>query len=315
MKTEKDILSLWTPLPGEYGEYFTIKDISVAGVQANRFILWQNGEIKFETRTSMQCGSYPRWANNGIFWNDNRLDLQSNNFFSLDIMKKEYFENRVIPNPAVKIYSGYKPVTFAWSVNSDFFIVSAEGADSNGNLHSKLLMLNRDGTLANILWEGSDLAPRAVCINSEYIIAGTRDILIFKTDGKPAGSLPGELLAQRIQFSENGKLVMIQDYESVILLEPGSWKIMGSIAGPWLNATLGPDGKMIYAIDFNGNLNVALITDSIETFRQVPVPDPMATIDAGNDYIVGSFAHGDPVRWVKKNELDNSIYNYSRSYI
>ena len=307
MKTEKDIRNIWTPLPGDTGEYFSIKESSVAGVQANRFIMWQNGEKKFEARTSLECGSYPMWTNSEIFWNDNRFDLENNNVYNLGIMKQDFFENPVMPDSCKKINSGYKPVTFAWSVETDFFLVSVEGFDSKGSSHSRLLLLSKNGTLKNVLWDGSDFAPKAICINSEYIIAGTRDTMIFKTDGKPAGVLPGDLVPQRIHISENGKLLLIQNYGSIILWETGSWETKGSIKGPWLNATMSPDGKMIYAIDFKGNLHAALVSDSIETMKPVPAPGPMATIDAGNEYIVGSFAHGDPVRWTVKGDLDDSI--------
>lgn len=307
MKTEQDIMNLWTPLPGEYGEYFSIYETAVAGVQADRFILWKNGEKTFEARTPVQCGSYPRWTCSGIFWNDNRLDPESNNVTNLGIMHKDFFENTVMPDPTVKVASGFKPVTFAWSVESDFFLASLEGFDSKGVSHSRLLLLAQDGSLKNILWDGRDFAPKAICINSEYIIAGTRDTMIFKTDGKPAGILPGDLISQRLHLSEDGKLLLIQNYQSIILWETGCWKRRGIIKGPWLNATLSPDGKMIYAIDFSGNLNAAIISDSVEAMKLVPSPGPMATIDAGKEYVVGSFALGDPVRWAMKTELDNSI--------
>jgi hypothetical protein len=311
MKTEQDILNLWSPLPGEYGEYFSIHESAVAGVQADRFILWKNGEKKFEARTPIECGSYPRWTSSGIFWNDNRLDPESNNVYNLGIMKKDFFENPVMPDPTLKVSSGYKPVTFAWSVNSDFFLISVEGFDTERISHSRLLLLDQDGSLKNILWDGKDFAPKAICINSEYIIAGTRDTMIFKTDGKRAGILPGDLISQRIHLSEDGKLLLIQNYLSITLWETGSWKRKGIIKGPWLNAALSPDGKMIYAIDFRGNLNAALVSDHSETIKPVPAPGPMTTIDAGKEYIVGSFAHGAPVRWARKMDLDNSIIKFS----
>jgi hypothetical protein len=307
MKTEQYIRNLWTPLPGDYGEFFSIHGKAVAGVQADRFILWKNGEKQFEALTSFECGSYPRWSDSMIFWNDNRLDLERNTVYNLGITKKDFFENPVVPDPMVNVNSGFKPVTFAWSVESDFFLVSVEGFDSKGISHSRLLLADQDGSLRNILWDGRDFAPKAICINSEYIIAGTRDTMIFKTDGKLTSVLPGDLVPQRIHLSENGKLLFIQNYESIELWETGSWERRGIIKGPWLNATMSPDGKMIYAIDFRGNLNAALVSDTTETMKPVPATDPMATIDTGNEYIVGSFAQGDPVRWALKEDFDSSI--------
>lgn len=307
MKTEQDIRNLWTPLPGEYGEYFTINGTVIASVQANRFIIWKDGKKKYEILSSTGCGSYPLTIGSMIYWNDNCMDIETGDMHSLKILTKDFFENTVIPDPAVKVNSGYKPVTFAWSPESDFFLVSVEGFDSKGISHSRLLLLDQDGSLKFILWDGIDFAPKAVCITTEYIIAGTRDTMIFETDGKLLGTLPGELVSQRINISENGKLLFIQTYESITLWETGCWKRKGIIKGPWLNAALSPDGTMIYAIDFKGNLNAALISDSIEIMKPVPTPGPMATIDAGKEYIVGSFARGDPVRWAPKQDMDSSI--------
>jgi len=307
MKTEQDIRNLWTPLPGDYGEFFSIHGNAVAGVQANRFIMWQDGEKKYEARSSFECGSYPRWTDSMIFWNDNRLDIMTGKVYNLDVMKKDFLENPDIPDLSAKIRTGYRPVTYAWSPHADFFILSVEGTDKNGLAHSRVLLLDNDGSLMKILWEGHDFAPIAACINSMYIIAGTREPMIFDNSGKLLMKLSGEMIPQRIHISDNESLILIQTYESITLWEPGTWIMKGSMKGPWLNAALGPDGKMIYVVDFEGKLSAAQVSDGINMMKKVPVPDPIATLDAGSEYIIASFAQGDPVRWAQKEALDSSI--------
>jgi hypothetical protein len=307
MRTEQDIMNLWTPLPGDYGEFFSIHGKAIAGVQANRFILWQEGEKKYEVRSSYECGSYPRWADSMIFWNDSRLDIVTGNVYSLDIMNKDFLENTDMPDPSGRIMRGYRPVTYAWSPNSDLFILSVEGTDKNGMAHSRVLLLDKDGSLLNNLWEGHDFAPVAACINSEYIIAGTREPRIFDKSGKLVIKLPGEMIPQRIHISDNGSVILIQTYESITLWESGTWIRKGYIKGPWLNAALDSDGKMIYVVDFEGKLNAARVSDSIDAMKKIPAPAPIATVDSGSEYIIASFAQGDPVRWALKEELDNLI--------
>lgn len=307
MKTEQDIRNLWTSLPGEYGEFFSIHENAVAGVQANRFILWQDGKKKYEARSSIECGSYPRWADSEIYWNDNRLDLESGNVYNLDIKRKDFLENPDMPDPSLKIGTGYRPVTFAWSPSADFFLLSVEGTDKNGMAHSRVLLLEKDGSLRNTLWEGHDFAPKAACINSEYIIAGTREPVIFNTSGKLLVKLPGEMIPQRIHISDNASILLIQTYKSIILWETGSWSRKRVIEGPWLNAALSQDGEMIYAVDFKGKLSAAPVSDTFDVLKEIPAPSPIATIDAGSEYIIASFAQGDPVRWAIKEDLDSSI--------
>jgi hypothetical protein len=306
MKTKEEILKLWSPLPGEYGEYFSINGSSVAGAQANKLIIWENGEKKVEARATMQCGSYPRWTESGIFWNDNFLNPESGRIYSMDVIKKDFFETPSMPDPTLKTSAGYKPVTFAWSPRADFFLISAEGFDRNGIHHSKLFLLDADGNLKLNLWDGRDFAPKSICVTSEYIITGTRDLMIFDTDGRILYILPGDLLSQRIHISEDEKILLLQTYKSVTILEIETWRKKGVLDGPCLNAALSPDGTLIYTIDFKGTLHAGLATDPRKMIA-VPAPGKMVTVDAGNEYAVGAFASGAPVRWILKKELDNYI--------
>lgn len=307
MIIEQSSPDLWSPLPGAYGEYFSIHGDDVAGVQANRIVVWQNGEIKYEGLSSTECGSYPIWNGSLIYWNDYWIDIETGHLHYIDIMKKGFFENLVIPDPTGKTNTGYRPITCAWSPDADFFIVSMEGFDKTGISHSRVILLDKKGTLRSILWEGNDFAPKAACINREYIILGTRDTTIFNLDGKLLNKLPGELIPQRIHFSENGATLFIQTYESIALWETGTWINIGLLKGPWLNATLSPDAGVIYAIDFGGNLSTAIVSDTIGPMKKIPVPAPLATIDAGTEYLVASFAHGDPVRRALKRDIMGSI--------
>lgn len=307
MKTEQDIQSLWTPLPGESGEFFSIHGSSVASVQANMFILYQDGKKKFEYRASTECGSYPVWLDSMIYWNENRLDLNTLKVQNLDKTKDDFLNNSDIPYPGGNGRTGNRPVTYAWSPLGDHFLMSEEGTDNNGKADSRLLLMKNDCSLLKILWEGSDFAPIAACISGGYIIAGTRQPMIFNSSGNLIVTLPGELIPKRIHISETGSTLFIQTYDSITLWETGTWIKKGIIKGPWLNAAMSHDGKMVYAIDFGGKLNIAAIQDEIGPMKKIVTPDLLATVDAGAEYIVASFANGDPVRWALRFDLDSLV--------
>jgi hypothetical protein len=307
MMMRQDPTSIWKPLPGYYGEFFSVQGKAVAGVQANRFIVWQDGEKKYEVLSSIECGSYARWSGSVIFWNDNRLDMQTGKIYNLDIMKRDFLENPDMPVPSVTTGTGYRPVTCAWAPHADFFVVSAEGSDKNSMAHSRVLLLEIDGSLKKNLWEGYDFAPKALCINGDYIIAGTREPMIFDHDGELLFKLPGELISQRIHISDSGSILLIQTYESVTLWETGTWIRKDIIKGPWLNAALSPDGDLVYAVSFEGKLFLAPVSDTIGEIQELAIPAPIATVDAGSEYIIASFAREEPVRWALKKDLESSL--------
>lgn len=298
---------IWKPLPGSYGEYFSIHGSNVAGTQANRICVWKNGELKYEGFSHQECGSYPLWIGSLIFWNDDLIDIETGNLHCVDIMSKSFIENRDKPDPTGKTNAGYRPLTFAWSPDADFFLVSMEGFDKYGISHSRVLLLDKEGTLKNILWEGNDFAPKSASIDREYIILGSRDIAVFDLEGKLLTKLPGEQIPQRIHISDNRETILIQAYDSITLWRTKTWIKAGMRKGPWLNAALSPDALMIYAIDFAGNLYCAAVTDTIGPMIRIPAPAPLATVDAGTEYLVASFAQGDPVRWAPKIEIDSIV--------
>lgn len=307
MTIDQSSQALWRPLSGSYGEYFSIHGNNVAGVQANRISVWQNGVLRFEGISTWQCGGYPLCHGSNIFWNNNMVDIGTENPESIDIMKKGFFENTERSDPTGKVNAGYHPVTFAWSPDADSFLVSVEGYDRSGISNSRVMLLDKESSLISNLWEGHDFAPKAAIITSEYIILGTRNTSIFDLNGKLLTQLLGEQIPQRIHISENGEILLIQTHESITLWSTKTWAQTGFVKGPWLNAALSPNAQIIYAIDFRGILYGTIVSDSTCPMKIIEDSEPMATIDAGNDYLVASFAHGDPVRWALKRDIDSII--------
>jgi hypothetical protein len=301
-------LDLWRPLPGSYGEYFSIHGNYIAGVQAKRISVWLNGELQFEGISSWECCGYPLQIGSKIFWNNNIVDVGSEKPECIDILK-ELYENTEIPDPAVNVFAGYHPVTFAWSPHADLFLVSEEGQDQSGISTSRVLLIDLEASVRNILWEGNDFAPKAALVTNEYIIFGTRNISIFDLKGNFLTRLPGEQIPQRIHGSQNGEILLIQTYELITIWRTETWVQIGRIKGPWLNAALSPDAKIIYAIDFAGIMYGTTISETDSPMKIIDAPAPLATIDAGEEYLVASFSQGDPVRYAPRRDIDSIINN------
>jgi hypothetical protein len=302
-------LDLWQPLPGSYGEYFSIHGNCIAGVQAKRISVWVNGELRFEGISSLECGGYPLHLGSEIFWNNNMVDVGQEKPECTELILKGLFENTEMPDPAGNMFSGYHPVTFAWSPHADLLLVSEEGKYQSGISTSRVILLDPEASKHCILWEGSDFAPKAALITGEYIIFGTRDISIFDLRGNLLTLIPGEQIPQRIHSSQNGEILLIQTYELITLWRTKTWTLIGRIKGPWLNAALSPDAEIIYAIDFSGIMYGTTISETDSPMKIIEAPAPLATIDAGEEYLVASFAQGEPVRYAPRKEIDTIIKN------
>jgi hypothetical protein len=302
-------LDLWQPLPGSYGEYFSIHGNCIAGVQANRISVWMNGELRFEGISSQECGGYPLHLGSKIFWNNNMVDVGPEKPECIELLKKGIFENSEIPDPAGNAFSGHHPVTFAWSPHADLLLVSEERHDQSGVSTSRVMFLDLETSVHRILWEGNDFAPKAALITSEYIIFGTRNISVFDLRGNLLTRIPGEQIPQRIHSSKNGEILLIQTHELITLWRTKTWTQIGRIKGPWLNAALCPDADIIYAIDFSGIMYGTTISETDSPMKIIETPAPLATIDAGEEYLVASFAQGDPVRYAPRRDIDTIIKN------
>jgi hypothetical protein len=300
---------LWRPLPGSYGEYFLIHGNDIAGVQAKRISIWQKGELSFEGISTWECGGYPLYLGTKIFWNNYLVDMASKKSECIDILKNRLSENTEIPDPTGSAGAGYHPVTFAWSPLADLFVLSEEGFDQSGNSNSRVTLLDMETLGQNVIWEGNDFAPKSVLITNEYIILGTRYISIFDLKGNLLTQLPGEQIPKRIHSSQNGEILLVQTHELITVWSTKTWKQIGRVKGPWLNAALSPDAEIIYAIDFSGILYATPISKDDNTMKILETPAPLATIDAGEEYLVASFAQGEPVRYAFRRDIDSLIKN------
>ncbi len=99
-------------------------------------------------------------------------------------------------------------------------------------------------------------------------------------------------------------VLFVQTHESISIWHTGSWLLKAVIKGPWLNAALSPGAGTMYAIDFEGNLYTADLLDERSPLKNIPVPDPLTTIDAGEEWLVAGFAKGDAVRRASRKAID-----------
>jgi len=303
MKKEEFARELWKPLPGNSGEYFALHDNCIAGAQANRLTVWCDEEKVFEGYSAVSCDGYPRWKANSIFWNSSRVDLRERQQFPLADLAETVLgltEKDVHP-----VKSRMKrPVTFAWSPDAERFLYTLEDNSDAPDSKAQAMLSDKDGGNKRLLWEGQDFAPRSACIGENLIVLGTRNPMVFDREGKLLEALAGNLLPKRIHLSEDGSVLFVQTHESVTLWHTESWQVKAVIKGPWLNAALSPGAGTVYAIDFEGNLYTAGLPDVRSSLKKIPAPDPLTTIDAGEEWLVAGFAKGDAVRRASRRAID-----------
>jgi hypothetical protein len=165
-------------------------------------------------------------------------------------------------------------------------------------------LLDREFKIKRVLVSGFDFAPNAACFGNKWLALGTRGPSILDFEGNLIVKLEGDLLPQRIRFADNESLLFVQTFEAITIWDVTTWKIKTQLKGPWLNAAIDSDAKRIYAIDFEGALFFAEISNIKESLRKIPTPSPMATIDAGKEILLASFARGTPIGWILKNEIN-----------
>jgi hypothetical protein len=303
MKKEKFARDLWKPLPGTSGEYFSVRDNCIAGAQANRLTVWCDEGKIFEGYCPVSCDGYPRWKADSVFWNSSRIDLRERQQFPLGNLKETVL-NFAEMNAHPEKSNRKRPVAFAWSPDAERFLYTVEDNSETPGSKAQALLSDKDGSNERVLWEGQDIAPRSACIGQNRIVLGTRNPMVFDPEGKLLETLPGNMLPKRIHMAEDESVLFVQTHESITLWHTGSWLLKAVITGPWLNAALSPGGGAVYAIDFEGNLYAADLLDEGSPVKKIPVPDPLMTIDAGEEWLVAGFAKGDAVRRASRKAID-----------
>lgn len=303
IKNEMRAFDFWKSLPGTGGEYFSLHDDCIAGAQANRLTVWCGEDKVFEGYSPVACDGYPCWKADSVFWNNNRINLLERRQLPLENLKETVYgiADRD-PDPAKTMMQ--RAVAFAWSPDAESFLFTAElNSDATGR-RARAVLSDKNGKDEKLLWEGNDFAPGSACIGKKWIVLGTRNIMIFDTGGKLIKTLPGDLLPKRIHMAEDESVLFVQTYESIKIWHTGSWLLKAVIKGPWLNAALSPGAGTMYAVDFEGNLYTVDLLDERGSLRKIPVPDPLTTVDAGEEWLVAGFARGHAVRRASRKDID-----------
>jgi hypothetical protein len=303
MKNEEFARRLWKPLPGNSGEYFAVHDNCIAGAQANRLTIWCDEEKVFEGYSPVSCDGYPQWKADSVFWNSSCVNLRERRQFPLTNLERSVLG--VEENDALLVKpNGKRQVAFAWSPDAERFLYTVEDNSDTRDPKAQAFLSDMEGGSQRLLWEGQDFAPRTACIGKSRVALGTRNPMIFDREGQLLETLRGDLLPERIHLSEDGSMLFVQTYEAVTLWHTESWKAKAVIKGPWLNAAWSSGSGKVYAIDFAGNLYTADLLDPGSQLKKIPVPDPLTTIDAGEEWLIAGFAKGDAVRRAFRKDID-----------
>lgn len=288
------IIGPWITIPVGYGEDFAIQGNRIAGAQGNRLsIRTGTGSIKEIQSSQRECG-YPRWIGRLVYWGDGWVDAETGDHVHISEIEKVFIKgtnvSSTIDGPA-----NYIPVTYAWAPDGNYVLASLSWI-GEGTGASRLILIHKDGTLKNILWEGYEFAPKAAWIGKHWIAAGTRNPSIYDLNGTLLTTLSGKLMPERMEADENETVLLIHSYDGVTFWDTDNWQRIAVVNGAWLDASISPDGETAALIDFEGRLFFTRIRDEKATLNRVELTDPLASISMGRDYVVAAFSTGDPVR-------------------
>ncbi len=292
--TQDFIIGPWTTIPVGYGEDFAIKGTNIAGAQGNRLsIRTAAGNIK-EIWSPRKESGYPRWIGPNVYWGDGWVDAESGDHVHISEIEKAFIEGTSISS-TINGPANYTPVTYAWAPDGSFVLASL-GWIGKGSAASRVILIDKNGTIRSNLWEGYELAPKAAWVGKHWIAVGTRDPSVYDLNGTLVTSLGGKLMPERIEADEKETVLLIHSYDGVTFWNTQNWKKMAVIDGAWLDASISPGGETAALIDFEGRLFITGIRDEKATLNRVEHTDPLASVSIGRDCLVAAFSTGDPVR-------------------
>jgi hypothetical protein len=288
------IVGPWTTLPGGYGEDFAIDGTRIAGAQGNRLSIWTGtGNPKEIFSPLRECG-HPRWIGSSVYWGDGWVDAESGDYVHIGEIDRAFIKGTNVSS-TLDGPGNYVPATYAWAPDGNFVLASVSWI-GEGSGASRVLLIHKDGTLKNTLWEGYELAPKAAWVGKHWIALGTRNPSIYDLNGILLASLGGKLMPERIEADEKETVLLIHSYDGVTFWNTQDWQRMAVIEGAWLDASISPDGGTAALIDFEGRLFITAIRDEKPFLNKVDHPDPLASVSIGRNCLVAAFSTGDPVR-------------------
>jgi hypothetical protein len=241
----------WQMLAGAGGNRLAIAGERVAAADAASLVAWRDGREAGLHQARRRIVGWPRIVGERVCWGDGVLDLQTGGW-SVAAGVDALFEP---PSP-----QGHEAAT-AWAWSADGRWLGCCLAGGRADPAARFVLLDAARGTARTLWRSTDVAPQAAWIGGSQLVLGSRQPPWLAFDGTPLGPLATAahaLPASRLEAAadESRLLAVCPDALRVWVL-PQTAPLLDH-AGDWIDGTLAPDGRALFALDAAGQLHAGL---------------------------------------------------------
>jgi hypothetical protein len=278
----------WQLLPGPAGATLAVADDVIAASSLSELAVWRGDRISAVDARSPSPGR-PRiiWGSTGrrrVFWGPHVVDVESG---SVDVLDELRAATTTPPRPYVggRGGGGGRVAGYAWSPDGATVLVAMQDGGGSQSLAARAVLMTAAGQTVAPLWESSAIAPAAGWVATRFLVVGARPSVVFDLDGNPITELPGTSAPIRIEASADECVLLVAAHDQLARWDTATWTATSG-PGPWLDAALAPDGELVAAIDFSGELS--LLDRELRVVRRIALPPgpPTGVALGPNDLVV-----------------------------
>ena len=288
-------ISSWQPLLGGRGNTLAIDKNYVAAAELARLTVWSGDQLIAQVESPIPAPGRPRFTAGHLMWGEGLLNLQTGIYkhvADVSAALVQGTETPVLPSPR----GGYCPSTYAWSPEGDALVVAAAWTGVPGPPSARVILVSGSGHYQSTLWQGSDLAPKAIWAGRDVIVVGNRNPLVFNRDGSIIKTLTAKVPAFRIDVSADETRLLLAEHGQLTIWDTHTWIPIGTVIGRWLDAAISSDGNLVMAVDFDGNIKIIHVADELSTQEVIMSLKQVCNITLGLDRVAVSCAIDPAIR-------------------
>ena len=242
-------LGAWRTFPSNGGStlVFDGKRLAVAGEA--RLSIWLSDTLIAAAEASAPAPGAPRFVGERVYWGPGYLDLGTGNYSA--------FEEAT---PDVAPDGGERPAAYAWSASGDLLVGSFHTGNSNAPTRVALYRGDTSRPLA-ILHDGAGIPPQSAWVGERALVVGFDPPRVYDRAGKQIATiaLDGAVVSALAATRDERRVLAVAQNRAVAWIDAENWTVRDRWHGPWLDAAVSPNGRVVAALQPWGRLHLARI--------------------------------------------------------
>ena len=256
-------IGTWTPIgPTQGGATIAIAGELTAVAGPGHVVVWTGMQRVCQVEAPCPAPGTPRFRNGQLLWGPGVLDLNTNSY--------EVIEAAC---PQIRPGGGQRPSIYAWSPNGARLVAGYSTGEADHQTRVTLFDGIGGQPIAELL-RGNELPPQAVWVGREVAVVGFREPRLFSlATGAAQGMLPLDAgIITRLDADQDERFLIAVDLNrSVILIDQSRMTVVDRWEGRWQDAVISPDGRFLSALDMEGSMHFACLSD--RGFQTLGEPD------------------------------------------